>query len=261
MAATRENPIVFYDLVGVDGDSWSPNPYKTRLTLNFKGLPYRIEYIAFPDIEPKLKELGVAPVSDTYPRYTLPVIADPSNDPNGKPTYVSDSFKIALYLDDKYPTPKYPAIFSPGTRSLQDLLVTQYVPTIHAHIVPIIMPKMLHLLDARSAEYIQRHRSEKFKALSDDLAAQKWADAREKFVALNKSVELNDGTKDAGPFITGNVVSFIDFSLGSLIYWIGKVEGEDSPRLKEMLEWQGGRWSRHWQAIQEIENRSSRVDE
>ncbi|KAG8731179.1 hypothetical protein FRC11_004808 [Ceratobasidium sp. 423] len=260
MAATNENPIIFYDLVAANGTSWSPNPYKTRLSLNYKGLPYRVEYIAFPDIEPRLKELGVAPVSDTHPRYTLPVIADPSSDPNGEPTYVSDSFKIALYLDDKYPAPKYPAIFAPGTRSLQHLLVTQYYPTISDQIRSIIMPKMLHLFDARTVEYLHRHRGDRLKPLPDDIAAQKWAEAREKFVAFHKSVELNDGTKDAGPFITGSVVSFMDFTLGGLIHWIKNVEGEDSAHLKEMFEWQGGRWWRHWQAIQEIENKSSQVD-
>ncbi|CAE7177221.1 unnamed protein product [Rhizoctonia solani] len=260
MSATKENPIIFYDLASIGGGSWSPNPYKTRLTLNYKGLPYRVEYIAYPDIEPRMKELGLAPVSDTHPYYTLPVIADPSDDPNGKPTYISDSFNIALYLDDKYPAPRYPAIFSPGTQTLQHLLVTQYYPTIRAPFVPIIMPKMLHLFDTRTVEYLQRHRAHLLKPISDDVATQKWAEAREKLAALNKSVELNGKTKDAGPFITGNVVSFIDFALGGLFYWIRNVEGEDSPHLKEIMEWQGGRWKRHWQAIQEIENTSSQVD-
>ncbi|KAG9074298.1 hypothetical protein FS749_014156, partial [Ceratobasidium sp. UAMH 11750] len=67
MAATKENPIIFYDLVGKDGISWSPNTYKTRLTLNYKGLPYRVEMISFPDIQAKYKELGV-----TSTPYTLP---------------------------------------------------------------------------------------------------------------------------------------------------------------------------------------------
>ncbi|KAG8687799.1 hypothetical protein FRC08_011757, partial [Ceratobasidium sp. 394] len=67
MAATKENPIVFYDLVGKDGISWSPNTYKTRLTLNYKGLPYRVEMVSFPDIQAKYKELGV-----TSTPYTLP---------------------------------------------------------------------------------------------------------------------------------------------------------------------------------------------
>ncbi|KAJ1304028.1 hypothetical protein OPQ81_008436 [Rhizoctonia solani] len=236
MAATKENPIIFYDLVSAKGTSFSASLYKTRLSLNYKGLPYRVEYVAFPDIEPRMKELGVTPVSDTYPRYTLPVIADPSDDPNGKPIYVSDSFKIALYLDDKYPAPKYPVIFAPHTRSLQHLIMSQYFPTISACVGPIFLPNMPRLLDARSAEFFKQ--------------------ARKKFVAFSKSVQLNDGTENEGPFITGKIVSFLDFALGGLYYWIKNIEGEDSTRLKELLEWEDGRWGKHYQAIREIENAS-----
>ncbi|CAE6479576.1 unnamed protein product [Rhizoctonia solani] len=260
MAATKENPIIFYDLVGANGTSFSLNPYKTRLSLNYKGLPYRIEFLAFPDIEPRMKELGVTPVSDTHPRYIVPTIADPSSDPNGKPTYISDSFKIAVYLDEKYPAPKYPAIFPPGTRSLQHLLMTQYFPTIGVCIGPIFLPKMPHLLDARSVEYWKRTNGKLLEPLPDDVAASKWEEARQKFVAFSKSVAINDGTKDEGPFIMGNIVTFLDFAIGGTFHWIKNIEGEDSVRLKEMLEWEGGRWYKHRQAIQEIENKSSRVD-
>ncbi|GAB1522998.1 hypothetical protein RhiTH_006127 [Rhizoctonia solani] len=260
MAATKENPIILYDIPNVNGASWSPNPYRTRLSLNYKGLPYRIEYVAYPDIEPKMKALGVAPVSNTFPYYTLPVIADPSSHPDGKPTYVADSFEIAVYLDDKYPTPTYPAIFAPGTRSLQHILTTQYYPATVSNIRLTIMPRMLHLFDARSVEYLKRTRGHMLEPYPDDVISQKWAEAEEKFSSLSKSAELNDGTKDAGPFITGHTVSFIDFALGGLIHWVKSIEGEDSSYLKKIFEWQGGRWKRHWEGIQKIENMSSRVN-
>ncbi|EUC55846.1 glutathione transferase, putative [Rhizoctonia solani AG-3 Rhs1AP] len=260
MAATKENPIIFYDLVGANGTSFSLNPYKTRLSLNHKGLPYRIEYLAFPDIEPRLKQLGVTPVSDTHPRYTLPVIADPSSNPNGKPTYISDSFQIALYLDEKYPAPKYPAIFPPGTRSLQHLIMYQYFPTIGACIGPIFLPKMPRLLDARSVEYLKGTMGGLLEPLPDDVATKKWEEARQKFIAFTKSVAINDGTKDGGPFIMGNTVTFLDFVIGGMFHWVKNIEGEDSVHLKEMLEWEGGRWDKHRQAIQEIENKSSQLE-
>ncbi|KAF8752234.1 Glutathione S-transferase, N-terminal domain [Rhizoctonia solani] len=100
MAATPENPIVFYDLINANGVHWSPNTYKTRLCLEYKGLPYRVEYSTLPEVESNMKKLGVPPVKATSPQYTLP---DPSGDPDGKPHYVGDSFNIAVYLDEKYP--------------------------------------------------------------------------------------------------------------------------------------------------------------
>ncbi|CUA74060.1 hypothetical protein RSOLAG22IIIB_10935 [Rhizoctonia solani] len=206
-----------------------------------------------------MKELGVTPVSDTHPRYTIPVIADPSSDPNGKPTYVSDSFKIAVYLDEKYPAPKYPAIFPGGTRSLQHLLINQYFPTMGACLAPIFLPKMPNLLDARSVEYLKA--TGKFlEPFPEDVVTAKWEEVRQRFAGFSKSVAVNDGTKDEGPFIMGNTVTFLDFGLGGLYHWIENIEGKDSVRLKEMMEWEGGRWSKHRQAIREIENKSSRVD-
>ncbi|GAB1521984.1 hypothetical protein RhiTH_005083 [Rhizoctonia solani] len=280
MAATKDNPVVFYDLVGKNGISFSLNTYKTRLSLDYKGIPYRVEYLSLPDIEPKMKGLGVPPSSDNHPRYTIPsktfcmnkwahanlnslgrlVIADPSSEINGIPTYISDSFKIAIYLDDKYPAPKYPAIFAPGTRSLQHLIVTQYFPTIGVSIGPIFAPLLPRLLDDRSTGYLNRTRGDRTKPLPDDVAAQKWEQVREKFAAFSKSLQLNDGTKDEGPFIMGNIVSFLDFAVGGMVHWIKSLEGEDSARLNDVLEWEGGRWARHWEAMKAIENKSSRVD-
>ncbi|KAG9074537.1 hypothetical protein FRC06_010619 [Ceratobasidium sp. 370] len=100
MAATHDNPIIFWDIIGADGQYWAPNPYKTRLTLNYKGLLYRVKYIKFEEVEPTMKAMGIPPTSKTY--YTLPIITDPSSDPNGEPTHVSDSFNT-MYLDEKYP--------------------------------------------------------------------------------------------------------------------------------------------------------------
>ncbi|KAG9079260.1 hypothetical protein FS749_008661 [Ceratobasidium sp. UAMH 11750] len=72
MAATNENPIVFYDISDKDGKHWTPNPCKTRLTLNYKGLPYRVKYLKFEDVEPTMKAMGIPPTSKTFPHYTLP---------------------------------------------------------------------------------------------------------------------------------------------------------------------------------------------
>ncbi|CAE6530434.1 unnamed protein product [Rhizoctonia solani] len=254
MAATEENPIIFYDLADANNKHWSFNPYKTRLSLNYKGLPYRVVYLSFPDIEPRLKELGMPPVSDTFPRYTLPVIADPSADPNDKPTYVSDSFGIALYLDEKYPAPKYPAIFSPGTHGLQKLLMSEYFPTLVSAIIPICAPNLLQLLDSRSLEYLRRTRGANFipEPLAKDDKVQLIKKAQQTFENLAQFLELNNGI---GPFILGSQVSFVDFSIGGLLNFIQKSE-KDPAVFTEVLNWSGGKWGAYWEGIQQIERGS-----
>ncbi|EUC65049.1 glutathione S-transferase, partial [Rhizoctonia solani AG-3 Rhs1AP] len=260
MAATKENPVIFYDLVGANGKSWSPNPYKTRLSLNYKGIPYRTEYIAFPDIEPKMKEQEFCCIMfDGTITQIAAVIADPSNNPNGKPTYIADSFKIAIYLDKTYPAPQYPAIFAPGTAGFQHMLMSNYRLTVGASIHPLIHPQMPRILDPRSAEYIHRTRGARLTPLSEDEANAKWKEAQDNLTGLAQSLAFNDETGAVGPFMMGDRVSFADFALAGVFYWIRNVEGPDSIRLKEMFEWDGGRWEKHWKAVEEIENKSSEV--
>jgi glutathione S-transferase len=281
MAATKANPIIFYDLADANHSSWSPNPYKTRyvlpkvlyahyliygciplrLCLNYKGLPYHTEYISFPDIEPRMKELGVEPVSNTFPYYTLPggysldimAINDPSSDPNSKPTYVSESFKIAIYLDEKYPAPQYPAIFLPGTPSIQHLLINQYFPAVTNSIVLVVSPKVVQLLDPQSLEYLKRTRAEMFKAPLEDDIDKKRQDAQEKLFVMGKSLEFRDGN---GLFIMGDQVSFIDFAVGG---WFHLIQRAEPAWLREILEWQDGRWGNFWEHVQKIETNSSEI--
>lgn len=258
MAATKENPIVLYDLADAKGSSWSFNPYKTRLSLNFKGLPYRVEYISFPNVEPRLKELGVSPASDTFPYYTLPVIADPSSDPNGKPTYVSDSFKIAVYLDEKYPSPKYPAIFPSGTQAIQSLLVSQYFSTIAGGLVSSLLRDLPRILDPASAEYFHRTRTAWINAnlLSVEETSKRWQEVREKFETIGKPSGPSSGAEQ---FIMGSQPSFVDFALGGFFHFVERVGGNDSSGLKRMLEWQDGKWGAYWSSIKQIEGSSSQV--
>ncbi|KDN33877.1 hypothetical protein RSAG8_13031, partial [Rhizoctonia solani AG-8 WAC10335] len=246
MAATKKNPIIFYDIADANNKHWSPNPIKL------------VVYLSLPDIEPRLKELGVPPVSEAHPRYTLPVIADPSADPRETDfNYVSDSFRIALYLDEKYPAPKYPTIFSPGAYGLQNLLMSEYFPTLVSAIVPLCAPNLLQILDSHSIEYLRRTRGTSFipKPLTKEDKVQLLRKVQQKFETLTCSLDLNNGV---GPFVLGSQASFVDFSIGGLLDFVQKSE-RDPAVFEEMLSWSDGKWGVYWQKIQQIERSSSEV--
>ncbi|KAG9120225.1 hypothetical protein FRC07_004363 [Ceratobasidium sp. 392] len=256
MAATKENPIIFYDIVAKDGGHWAPNPYKIRLSLNYKGLPYRVKYIKIEDVEPTMKAMGIPPTSTTsFPNYTLPMIVDPPSDPNGEPTYVSDSFKIATYLDEKYPAPKYPAILPPETRALQHIFAESYAPTALSSVMfPVVIPRVLGILDEQSHEYMYRTRGEdRLKRLSDAEEAQQLALAREKWGDFAKVFDLTDG-----PWLMGETPTFVDFVIGCRFSFWRRVDG-DGKVWKEVASWQGGRWDEYWKRIEAIENKSTAV--
>lgn len=51
------NATVLYDIANNANLTFSPNPWKSRLALNFKDVPFETEWVEYPDIEPKFKAL------------------------------------------------------------------------------------------------------------------------------------------------------------------------------------------------------------
>jgi len=102
--ASDSKPIVFYDIKTappVEKTCCSPNPWKARLALNFKGVPYKTQWTPLPDVASTRKALNVPAVrkfADGSDFYTLPVIHDTATE-----TKVGDSFDIAVYLQRTYP--------------------------------------------------------------------------------------------------------------------------------------------------------------
>ncbi|KAK3353798.1 hypothetical protein B0T25DRAFT_221163 [Lasiosphaeria hispida] len=109
-------PITFYDIAQappVEKTCCSPNPWKTRLALNFKNLPYTTTWVPLPDI-PKVRTSLQIPAcrkfQDGADFFTLPIIQDPTTD-----ALVGDSFDIAIYLQKTYPASGGGDLFPPQT--------------------------------------------------------------------------------------------------------------------------------------------------
>jgi hypothetical protein len=109
--------------------------------LNFKGLPFKTEWLEYPDIKPTLIKLGVAPSStlpDGSPFYTLPVISDPNKvTADGKPTIVGDSQVIAEYLDKQYPSKE--ALIPEDTKTFLTKFQEDFFKNVVAPGVPIFV--------------------------------------------------------------------------------------------------------------------------
>ncbi|EFQ31435.1 hypothetical protein CGRA01v4_11009 [Colletotrichum graminicola] len=111
---TPSSPIVFYDIAQrppVEKTCCAPNPWKTRLALNFKGLPYSTSWVPLPDISKVRRSLKVSPCrkfADGSDFFTLPIIEDPATG-----SLVGDSFDIAVYLNETYPDSGAGDLFPP----------------------------------------------------------------------------------------------------------------------------------------------------
>jgi len=241
--------IVFYDIPSLlPGKAWSAFTWSVRFTLNYKSIPYRTEWVEYPDIEPLSKRLGINPTGkkpDGSPYYTLPAIHDPSTN-----TYLADAFTIAEYLEKTYPDT--PSIFPHETASLQNAFVFALTPSlmpVSPLIVPLIFPK---LGTKRSEEYFRRTREHNYgKPLEDIIPVgneriELWAKFREGMNLVDKCMAKTDAK---GPFVMGDTISWADFLLSGGLMWFKILWGEESEEWKEIASWNEGRWDNLLRAL------------
>ncbi|KAG7088020.1 hypothetical protein E1B28_012057 [Marasmius oreades] len=241
----------FYDIPSkLPGIAWSPNTWKTRYCLNYKGIPYKTIWVEYPDIASTCKRIGAAPTttkSDGTPLYTLPVIRDPSTG-----IAISDSPRIADYLEKTYPDT--PRLFPPGTRALQAAFYDEFEDN-HLKMASFVIPKVALILNPRSFEFFKEDRSKRFGSIAmEDLYPK-----GEKKVELWKRWKDTWGVvaswmEDTDTFIMGNdTITFADFVVAGWVIWPRHLWGEDSEEWKDIASWHGGRWGRLIERLSEYE--------
>jgi glutathione S-transferase len=89
----------------------APNPWKSRLALNFKCIAHSTTWVPLPDI-PKVRRALNVPAchknADGTSYYTVPILIDPNT--NSK---IGDSFDIAVHLQKTYPASGAGDLFPP----------------------------------------------------------------------------------------------------------------------------------------------------
>lgn len=179
-----------------------------------KGIPYRTVWIEFADIKTHCISIGAEPTSykinpldgSKTPLYTLPVIHDPATGAT-----VSDSFKIAIYLDKTYPSPS--VTFVPaGTVALQAAFQDMLAEKIAANLLPLIILNTRDAMSDKSREWWLRTREEKFgKPVEELLPAGErplvWKKALDGFKQVGQWLDANEGR---GPFVMGEILSWGD---------------------------------------------------
>lgn len=250
--------IILYDIPAADPSrkAWSPNTWKARYvraclthrtylnllssySLNFKGLPYKTEWVEYPDIEAFCLKLDVPPTSrkaDGRPHYTLPMIYDPLTK-----TTVVDSAEIAKYLDKAYPST--PKLFPEGTEALQAVFLDHAWSVIGAPLFMNIILRTCLALNPRSQEYFRTTREVMFGKKLEELGSEEsWKLLEAGFGKLDTWLGANGPGKDS--LFLGNKICFSDIQVASFLKWTRVVCGEDSPDWERIAGWNGGKWKR-----------------
>jgi len=238
--------------------AWSPNTWKVRLVLNYKRIPYKTVWVSYPDIEPKLKELGVNPTDPhpedpSKPLYTLPVILDENGD---EPVVIPDSLRIVEYLEEKYPErPVFPKI---GKALIYGFEVPVRV-YIGRNINPFINHSVWLILDKRGQEYFRTTREKWDGGKLEDESPKgpirdgHWKALKEGFGKVAGILDKNGSEVD---FVAGgSEPTFADFLIVAYLRWI-KAILEDELEDNGFSQWDGGRWvkllkrTEEWQEAQ-----------
>jgi len=235
--------LTFYDIPSsLPGNAWSPNTWKTRYCLNYKGIPYKTEWVEYPDIQPLCDKLGIPPteIKAGKPYYSLPAIYDPSTG-----AAVADSLLIAEYLDNTYPdTPK---LFPHGSSAVQKAFYDGYIARL-GPLFPFILPVVNLKLNPVSEVYFRRTREQTFGKRMEDViptgeaGVKAWKQLEDNLTVVAGWLKSSDGA--TGPFVMNDTISFADCVIAAYTYWIKLTFGEDSKEWKDVKSWNGGRWEK-----------------
>lgn len=194
-----------------------------------------------------MKKIGAPPTGkkrDGSPYYTLPAIYDDSTG-----TAVADSFLIAEYLDETYPST--PRLIPEGTHALQGAFRDNFWSKALPVFIITVADFPLRLTKPRSAEYFEKHRSADFgvptlEALRVPPEAKdaEWEKVKDGFGSLDALMKKND------VWVMGDTPSFADFVMASLIRPVKLLYGTESEEWKRIMSWHEGRWERLMTAVE-----------
>lgn len=209
--------IILYDIPSQQGTAWSPNPWKTRLLLNYKNIPYTTEWIAYPDIATLLKSFGLPSAADAQnstEEYTIPALRTK----DGK--HIMDSEDIATYLDEQYPNPPLP-LSLPEDAELKKFFVGMVGPS-RGLWMPLV-PK--NVLLPKCAEYFTRTREEIYCGGISLEEYRENQDYEEIWANMLPGIKGLGGVlkREEGPFIKGTEVSYWDFKIVGYLHFLNRV--------------------------------------
>ncbi|KAI0927060.1 hypothetical protein AcV5_007698 [Taiwanofungus camphoratus] len=235
--------IIFYDIPSnsVKNKAWSPNTWKTRFALNYKGLPYKTVWVEYPDIAGLCKEIGAAP-TDTYedgsPAYTLPAIYDPSTKMG-----VAESGIIARYLDKTYPNT--PVLIPEGSDAFHAAFQEAFLLTIQRKMLPIMLLATTDQLNSPSAAYFRRTREATYGKMEELSPAGpvrdgQWEELRAGFTKVAEWMSMDGKDK---PFFMGDTICHADLSIAGWLMWMKRVLGSGGPEWAAVKTWNEGKWA------------------
>ncbi|MFN2646827.1 MAG: glutathione S-transferase family protein [Burkholderiales bacterium] len=187
-----------YDLAGAEDDRrFSPYCWRAKMALKHKGLEFETVAWRFTDKD------AIAP----YKSSTVPVLVD-----GGQSVY--DSWAIALYLDQVYPS--RPRLFE-GTesRSLCDFFNQWTVKTLHPLLMRVIILDLFDKVHPKDKAYFRESREKRYGIPLEDFGK----DPKSALAAFRGALDPLRPVLVQHPFVCGNGPGFADYVLFGTFQW------------------------------------------
>lgn len=165
------------------------------MILNYKGIDYKTEWVAYPDLEPYFKSLGLPPNDPKAPGYFTDYSSPAIKYSDG--SLGMDSWPIAHELEKQYPEPSL-HLDDPIVVQIRDHIFKLLTP-----VVPHLIPKVGRIQTEKSRPYFYETRKKAFGMSLDDLEKQNatekcWEDAKAPAKEAGDLLRKNNG-----PFFLG----------------------------------------------------------
>ena len=191
--------ILLYELAGTDASRpFSPHCWKTVMSLAHKGLPYRT--VATPFTQVPLVEDGASKL--------VPVIRDGDR-------VVSDSFDIAVYLDETYPD--RPSLFGgPGGMATARFVERWSQLTLHPFLGAAALMDIHGMLAPADQAYFRQSREKRFGKPIEEVPV----DREHRLAAFRAGLEPLRSTLSYQRFIGGGSPLFADYIVFGAFQWV-----------------------------------------
>jgi len=244
---------ILYDIPGTatKHQSWSPNVWKTRVVLNYKGIPHKTEWVEVPDIASVATRIG-APHTfvrrSGQPLYTVPILHDPTLDRS-----LAGSLQIALDLEHRYPDS--PKLFPPGTEDVITDFDKKFTRSVGGALVPLLLSRIWAQLREGSKDYFRTTREHMYGETLEALsapgdAAARWAAVRE---ALEPFARDADARGESDTFLFGERETYADVVAACWLGWARRIWGAETQEWAELETWHDRRWGRLTRAFKKWE--------
>jgi len=197
--------IKLYELCGADNKMvFSPHCWKVRMALAHKGLSYETEPVGFSK---------VARIEEGESR-RVPVLRDGEN-------IIEDSYKIALYLEEKYPDS--PSLFNgEGGKAATQFVTAWSQNQLHPIVARLVLIQIYHSLNDEDKVHFRTTREKTFGMTLEDFSATRGASSTD---LHNVLVPLEAMLADQ-PFIGGQKPLYADYVVFGALQWLRIFKGQ-----------------------------------